>query len=123
MIINDFIQAIESCLLSYLQLKEGVIFNANIIPVEMISDRLVTGQECSVTGWHRDKNDLLKISPVTVQSREKCKSEDGSELLSGMACVGYKTFDDCTGKAANFTSCFSCASVVVPCVYIYFFNL
>lgn len=65
----------------------------------MISDRLVTGQECSVTGWHSDKNAILKISPVTVQSREKCISEGGSQLLLGMACVGYKTFDDCTGNS------------------------
>lgn len=101
-------------------------FNVNIIPVEMISDRLVTGQECSVTGWHNDKNAILKISPVTVQSREKCKSEGGSELLLGMACVGYKTFDDCTGKAEltllHVFFC-PCTSAVVPEVYIAIFFL
>lgn len=96
-------------------------FSVHIIPVQLISDRLVTGQECSVTGWHSDKNAILKISPVTVQSREKCISEGGSQLLSGMACVGYKTFDDCTGTA-NFPSCtiFFVVVFLLLLVYIFF---
>lgn len=68
----------------------------------MTSDRLVVGQECSVTGWQSDKNGILKISATTVQSKQKCKSEGGSELLSGMACVDYEIFDDCTGTLTNF---------------------